>query len=347
MAVINLDVVHRRLYSQLKLKEKAMKDNYTAWEIQSVLRQLKLNKYNTNDNMVFRELQRQTDEIITNATALMNQGHKGKGLEAQALFRRGHKTIVSTASADDIFEEELAAVIATIESKATNTIVNLDSKLVGQEALNIAFSEPSKKIIEEYPKFMERALNKKLTEKTRDYTGSFSRAGKTDVMGTVQFSGSLNPDWEYLFRLFQGKTFSVKNYSSLSKNTLISLGKTDYYKAIMGSLHALGYSEKYSQQIFYSALKKEISAPQHFRHLQIGYELMGLGLGKMIDGEFKEAQTVDFFIYNDPSSDAIVVKSTAQMLLDLMDNTTNRYVSATNISKEYFQQLGKTIYKKR
>ena len=76
---------------------------------------------------------------------------------------------------------------------------------------------------------------------------------------------------------------------------------------------------------------------------------MGLGLGKRSqNGDFEDMKEVEFFIYNDPSSDAVVVKSTAQMLLDILNNyhRHNKYISQVNVSKNYFQQLSAVAYKK-
>lgn len=358
MANINLNNVHNRLENRLQLRRKADKDNATAWEIQSVLRLLKQAKYqHTSNNMVFNELQEQVDMIINQSLALMNSSRSGKKQlrSVNQLFRRQHNKKDKIASgADDIFEEELAAVIAVIESEATGQQTSISSHLAGQEVGNIAFNQIPNKVMDKYRDFLITRLNREVREK-QDYTGVFARSGKTDVRGTfINFQGQLKPEWEYLFNLFKGRTFSVKNYSSWSQSQHIVLGATDYYKAIMGSLYALGYSQKYASQIFINAINaakngKEADYAQHFYHLQVGYELMGLGLGKHNkNGEFEEMKTVDFFIYNDPATDAIVVKSTAQMLLDLIQNTKNhnKYISQINVSKTYFQQLGVVHYKK-
>lgn len=347
MAKVNFSNIHSRLESKLQLQAKANRDKPIAWELQSVLRMLKQrrNKIAFNNNIVFEELERQMDDIIIpQVTAAI---HKKS---TTALFRRKHGT---STIADDIFEEELAAVIATIENEATGTNLSVSSKIIGNELVNIAFNKPTKKIMEKYPQFIEQKLRGQLNSANRDYTGTVSRSGKGDVRGTsIQIKGIIKPEWEYLYNLFRGRTFSVKNYSSYSANTSIHLGGTDYYKAIMGSLYALGYSEKYASQIFYEGISDDApsEAPQHFHHLQVGYELMGLGQGRMSsNGEFQEMQQVDFFIYNDPATDVIVVKSTAEMMLDLINQTQhrNKYISEINVSKKYFQQLGATRIKRK
>lgn len=202
--------------------------------------------------------------------------------------------------------------------------------------------------MKKYPSFVQNRLQK-TTRNNADYRGTFSRSGKSDVTGTtIDFKGELDPKWQELFTLFQGISFSVKNYSSYSSNIYLGLGQTDYYKSIMGSLGHLGYNYKEASKIFYSGInsrRKEV--PQHFYHLQLGYELMGLGLGTIVNNEFKEAQAVDFFIYNDPSSDNLFVKSTAQILLDQLNVNHNKFVSQVNIAKNYFGGINQARYKKR
>ena len=62
---------------------------------------------------------------------------------------------------------------------------------------------------------------------------------------------------------------------------------------------------------------------------------MGLGQGIKKDDVFKEAKQVDFFIYNDPRSADIKVRSTAQMLLDQLElkNSQTKFKSSIQINK--------------
>ena len=70
---------------------------------------------------------------------------------------------------------------------------------------------------------------------------------------------------------------------------------------ILGNLHGLG----------------NITAT-HFSHLRFIYELRGSGL---LDNN-NLVIPVKFLIYNDPSSDAIYVKSTASIILEALDKST-------------------------
>ena len=338
---INLQAIHNRLLSRLHLKDKAKQDNIIAEQIEQVLYYLK-NKKLQNDtqpsNDFIAAIQRQADEIIESSIGMIN-AENSLHLRSNKLFNRAHGQFVNKTSGDDIFEDELAAVIATIEGKATNTTtISLSNKLTGSDPLNIAVQDIQKEVLDLYPEFLQNKFNAQI--KNREFTGIVARSGKGDVQGTsLTFNGQLVPEWEQLFRLFQGHSFSVKNYSSYSKSLYIDLGGTEYIKSILGSLSALGYNERSSQRIFYKAMYSGNSeVAQHFYHLQFGYELMGLGLGRRVDGDFEEAQKVDFFIYNDPSSDLIRVRSTAQMLLDVIESTDQqtKYLKQVTIAKSIF-----------
>lgn len=334
---LNLKEIHDRMFTKLKLQQRANKDNNTAMQIQVLLTELKSRSQNnfSYQHPVNQALQEQADLIIQQATSMLNTGRK-RELSLSSLFRRKHDSVNTYFGGDDIFEEELAAVISSIESKATGKFVDLKTKLAGKDPLNIEIENIKKEVINA----MNKQTDLHIKETTKDVKKIQKKSGKTDVLGTTStYEGVLDPAWERLFYLFQGKTFSVKNYSSYNKDIVrIKLGSTTYEKAILGSLGALGYSIEDRERIFMQGLQTKTQASsvaEHFYHLQYGYELMGLGLGsKQNNEEFKEAQQVDFFIYNDPNSNIIRVRSTAQMLLNVLNNKQNamKLMRSINIS---------------
>lgn len=121
--------------------------------------------------------------------------------------------------------------------------------------------------------------------------------------------------------LFAGKTFSVKNYlyfEEKNKQNSLSLGTTDYYKALYSALSAAGYSDAYAKKLIFKGMVKitknedengEIT--KHFYHMKYLYELTGLGLR---DQDNERLDSVDFFIYNEPNTSNIYVRSTAEMI---------------------------------
>lgn len=135
-------------------------------------------------------------------------------------------------------------------------------------------------------------------------------------------TADLNPLWERLFNLFSNCTFSVKNYSSKAHTSLnIHLGSTNIYKALYGALSQTNRSEQEINYIIHAGLRsymasKNKTVATHFYHLRFIYELTGVGLYDS-DGPISG---VDFLIYNDPSSDAIYVRSTADLILQELNN---------------------------
>ena len=89
----------------------------------------------------------------------------------------------------------------------------------------------------------------------------------------------------------------------------------------------------------YKKRPQVISRNNDIFHLRFMYELTGSGL---IDPEMSPPaplDTVDFIIYNDPTSDKIFVKSTKEIIAEILDNKANKITnpwSGVYISKAKF-----------
>lgn len=343
-----LNLAHAELMDKLQIEQKARIDKARAREMESVLYQIKNLNTNTN-NPIDKALFQQAGTIINESLSALNARRKGRSkLTAQQLFHRTHSTHTG-AGGDDIFEEELAAVLASIESLATGTTVDFTSKLTGRQAANI-------KLEQEVDKTVEKVLtqyNKRLT-KTISSTGTRegqkkhtvntrAASGKVDVTGisNMTVTADLNPAWERLFQLFSNCTFSVKNYSSKATTSLnIHLGSTNIYKALYGALSQSGRNEKEINYIIMAGLRsymasKNHTVATHFYHLRFIYELTGVGLHDR-EGPISG---VDFLIYNDPSSDAIYVRSTADLILqELNRKRTASLLSGISLTKSMFKE---------
>lgn len=369
---IELDKIHIKILAKAKIASKAKKDEPIAKEIESLLRLIKTRNFaledaNTRDPFqnAFRE---EAMEILDMALSGINLG---RGTGWRSLFGHQHGFIkdgqvmnkggVATAfGGNDIFEEELAAVIAAIEAKATGkTSLDIRSHLVGSVQANVdslgqELDSSGQEIVTE---FMKR-VNKKFKTAVEKgevglYSKPFFRSGKTDVTGgTISATAELDPAWEHLISLFSGRTFSVKNYISTEHSTAmeISLGSTDYYKALYSALSSVGYSDRYVKKIIFGGMgeynKYEGSGAAqniayHFYHIKYMYELTGVGL-KLQDGT--PLASADFFIYNEPDTPNVYVRSTAKMILDELENQDpDSFPMKTHIAllKSSFQRLTK------
>lgn len=355
--------IHDEIISKYNLSEKAKKDNIAALQIQGVLRILKglevePDVRNPVEVALFEQAYEQASLLESMATAQLNanRGTPGRGTLSGLIFRRQHgvkskKTgkvsgVLTSWGGDDIFEEELAAVIAAIESEALGVQTSLSSKLTGSKTGNVQLEREMgkdvQKVMSGFISNTEKRLNKEAGKSTKHYTGPVARAIKTDVRGTSQITvdSALNENWNLLFQLFKGKTFTVKNYSSYHKDRLdIHLGDSDYFKAIYGILSDLGYSQDYIEKVIFSgfnSIKRNSSGTkvhEHFYHMRFIYELQGVGL---YDSEGIPISGTDFLIYNDPGSKNIYVRSTAQMILDELELAKKSALGGINIKKSYF-----------
>lgn len=317
-----LNLAHAELMDKLKLEQKAKTDRLKAKEMEDVLYTIK-NLKMLSENSIDTALNEQAQEIIQQSLMALNANRRGRNkFTSQSLFHRTHKTKTSLNS-DDIFEEELAAVIASIETLATGKTISLDSKLVGTSSANIFITETDdtvKKVLSKYNAKLSNAIQQKSSTKQDRHTVNVrATAGKVDVTGISDMSitAELNPAWEHLMKLFSNCTFSVKNYSSKALTSLnIHLGSTNIYKALYGALSQSNRTEQEINYIIGAGLRsymasKNKTVATHFYHLRFIYELTGVGL---YDSE-GPISGVDFLIYNDPSSEAIYVRSTADLIL--------------------------------
>lgn len=309
-----------------KKRERDMKD---AAQIQLILQNIKKIKFNQASNIGDFINLAMMQNLVDDATNMLNDARRNKAglgaLSTQGLFYRAHGIDVSSKKADDIFEEEFAALLASIEKQATGKVINYENKLIGSEKANIQLET----IVDDQIQNIMNKMIKKCKDETkqslqRHWTSPQARAQKIDIKGTsiLEASAQINQDWETLYKLFEGKTFSLKNYSSYNKMYLnIHLGHSDYYKALYGALTNIKYNgqaidQKSAERIILAGLKSiqkhnNLTVSTHFYHLRFIYELTGIGL---YDEKGDPISGVDYIIYNDPNSSNIYVKSTAELI---------------------------------
>ena len=157
--------------------------------------------------------------------------------------------------------------------------------------------------------------------------------GKIDVKGyEINITGNPTAELLEIYDLLKDATFTAKNYNSMTwdekaktyveaigRNTL-SLGKTNVYRAIVGTLEDLGFNERTAVSAFWAGYNKinngDNYVSTHFHHLRYIYELIGSGI-KYNGVSFGTAK---YLIFNDPSG-GIWVKSTAEILSDLLNSS--------------------------
>ena len=343
-----LHEVHDQIVNKIQINKKAAIDRLRAQEMEAILYQIK-NLKNNPSNSIEGLLSEQAQILINQSLNMLNMNRKGTNrLKGDDLFHRSH-AVSTSYGGDDIFEEELAAVLSVIEKEATGSTLGIANRLVGGKSANIKLQgEINKDINKIMTKLIQRTAKRVNTEgqllKEKHWTPPVARPGKIDVNGLseIHIESDLHPAWKDLYRVFSGCTFSVKNYSSYFSNQLnIHLGSTDYYKALYGSLSSLNYSQEQIDKIIYSGLasynkSKNKTVASHFYHLRFIYELTGIGL---YDSQGDPISGVDFLIYNDPSSDAIFVRSTADLIAQELENErVGSPLGGVSIAKANFKQ---------
>lgn len=316
-----LDEVHNRMIAKYNLKRKATSDVARAKQMEGYLRMFKA-LGNQRDDKIMPSFQNELESEAMKQIAL--DVGAALGINSYSLFRNQHKWYLDSQTrwgADDVFEAELSALLnvalerASINKTAT---INAGSTLVGNIAGNISqeflqlMSENGQRIIS------STSMPSKLIN-----TPQF-RAGKVDVTGykgNFDITADIDSQWQNFIRIFSGAKFTVKNYSSTSSSEVIHLGRSNIMKSILGELDELNYPIRNALHIYYHSInsynkKKTKTVGHHILHLRFAYELSGGGL---YDSQGNRLDAADFFIYNDPSSNNIWVRSTKDMIANAMD----------------------------
>ena len=334
-----LDEIHKQIIAKMKRTTSQAK----ALELQTILQEIKNIAYDlssTDTSVVAQAMQSEYYDLVQTAFSLQKPLH-GKTLTAHTLFRRGHKSVKSKI-ADNIFEEDLAAIIAAGEFLGGNTNINLSNFIVGGQTSGTRASDKAFDFLgkEQTLNLLKKMANK---EQTRAQSQIKNTAGKIDITGervTLSYNKVLPNNIERLMVLMKNATFTAKSYTSKNWHTGnikqwseigLHLGNSNLIKAIPGALMETKIGHNQAIQLFaqgvdiytgrgYTKQQKDIIA-EHFTHLRFIYELRGSGL---LDSANKKS-FAEFLIYNDPASKTILVKDTASIIVEALQNTRKHY----------------------
>ena len=318
---VEMKLVHDRLLNKYNLEKSAKKDIIRAKKMEMYLRKFKAlgDKFNQDTSKPNYQLSLEDqalEQVADQVGVALGLGQK----KGNSLFRWTHKMGLrsSVSGVDDIFEAELSSLLQIAAQKATSSITNSGVEVVGQLSGNIA-------------KGLMKELQRQgpaITQNSFTASGLISvpqaRSAKVDVTGySAKFvaTADIKPEWKEFINLFKGAKMTLKNYSGSNPNyETIHLGKTVPQKAILGSLNSLGLSNKQAVHIYYHLINHNpIEAEgSHILHLRFQYELTGGGLYTSDGTKIDEA---DFFVYNDPTSGNIWVRSTKAMIAEMSKYT--------------------------
>ena len=328
-----LNRIHREMLDYLtKRSYKA-----EAEELEQLLRQVKkaASDFDRVTNSVAgNAIKNEFHALVEQAFAVQSPYHSK--MQARTLFRREHGSYKgrTVAEADDIFEEDLAAVLTALEQMGTQgkTSVTMQSFLFGGKSASMQSTLDLTQETKNWYKEIMTGIAKK--EDVRIKTQLKETTGKIDINGeniTANYGYNFPVSLQRLAVLMKDATISAKNYTSrkgASGDTKslaeigIHLGNTVLYKAITGVLSELNYDYGTQMSILYQGLNRikkqsDGTTAQHFSHMRFMYELRGSGLvtdqGVMLP--------VKYLIYNDPHSDNIFVRDTASIILEAFQNS--------------------------
>ena len=319
----DLNSIHNAMLAKMKRNT----NKREAQELQTILQEIKITAKHLKDGItpkdfISQELFDQYAQLIEETAALQNQFHRGN-YAAHTLFRRAHNyNQTFETGADDIFEEDLAAILATIGSKTTNKdLGNIELYLVGGKTAGAKNINLIKTLGKDYENQSIEVVNKMV---------------ELDV----------HPKIARLAELMKDATFSAKNYKSNSfqngENIVkdfeeidLHLGNTNLYRAVTGALSEIKMSESAKMEFFMRGANIYLSnkygladeVEKHFGDLRFIFELRGSGL-LTDDGVILP---VKYLIYNDPDSENIFVRDTASIILEGFEKSRNLFGSI-NIS---------------
>lgn len=331
--------VHARMIEAYELEQAARVDAARAKKMEQYLRAFKmLGKNKNKNNPAYQDsLEAQAFQEVAREVGQALGIEKSTGY--YSLFGNVHSAYISQQKewgADDVFEAEFVKLLELAGQKAANkkTEITMGVSLTGGKTANInksglsALANLSENIARQsLEDFGSRGqgLVQQHTLPSELITSPTFRSGKVDATGFNRewiIEADIKSSWQGFINAFAGATFTLKNYNSKSKTETIHLGSSNLYKAMYGTLNGqLGYDADESAHIYYHTINfygktKDEEVGSHIIHLRFVYELTGQGL---YDMEGNRLDGADFFIYNDPVSDNIWVRSTKEMIAEIQN----------------------------
>ena len=321
----------------LKYENLSNEDIIQAKKLQDFFREIK--KAAQNDGGIIENEMIQTiiDSINLPNGELLKNLFKGRGRQGGFRFER-ELTAIIEAVYKNITDEDIDIGQINIGAQRVDELKNLDDKM-SQKILKEVGTKTLRKIQEE---------EKKAKKKYKYYISSVD--GKIDVRGySVDVKADASTDLLEIYNILKDATFSAKNYDSMTwdqkakqfiemqNHKVITLGKTNVYRSIVGTLNELGFDQRTAESALWAGLNKikdgDNEVANHFYHLRYIYELTGSGLtynGQSYGG-------VRFLIYNDPSGE-IYVKAASEILVDVLEQQVelSQAMSTITIPKSKF-----------
>ena len=272
------------------------------------------------------------------------------------------------------FERELANIVAAVANMtgANTTGSKLMTGSGSLGAVNLAgagskadLTGALDTVVQEWLKSTDERLRKLAQDmmKNSNQLVTIGVSGKIDVTALTaeyNFVATGNAEFDHVARLLKTATFTAKSYASLKKEYLEALETLSITEGNRNELH-LGSTS--SKRIYIDMLMKfgdlpyPVAASFYYRtmhsrgrkpmddlnRLRWIYELTGYGQTYLTDWfqqriAAESGMGAKYLIYNDPSTNNIYVKSTAELVVDVMADFAKMIKNGTSvIGKSWFK----------
>lgn len=254
-------------------------------------------------------------------TLLESYGSTGLNFENfKAAVWTGPKR-TTTVKLDKEFLNTFAEQLSTVSAKKVSEEVSQMLNRMYVDVDKLRFRGRSVRRLLKQPSF--RAIQQKIDI-------NMSNVTTTIIINKPEIS---SPLFYKILDLLAHARFTLKNYGTgewveeIRKKRgwmpeAIGLGDTNVYRAVTSVLSMLGWKIDVINSVYYATFDaQDEEALKHLSHLRFIYELTGLG--QFINGEYSELNSADYLIWNDYTNDNIVVRSTAELIQELMDGVFN------------------------
>lgn len=335
-----LDQVHKRMRRQYFPSGQLNEDKKNARILQDFLYQIKQHAMARDTDNSAIKVQKDIYDLILDNVVLPN------GRSISKLFTRVGKYGKITGQ---YFEDDFAALLASVVNltQSREDKVSIENFSLGDVAGTTSakvLEQATNDEIKNYVKTLQNVTQEELKKNNPGFV-----LGKIDTFVDGEIL-NMNASIEFppgVLEALSNATFSDKAYRSKkwdkTTNQLIQvgekfihLGNSNPYRAVLGVMSNLGFSEKQSQYVFYGGRNifqgLDTDPPpeqpdyvrQHIYHIRYVYELTGAGiLYKDYGSNF--ASGAKYLVYNDPDSDLITVVATAEIIQDLLEGNEANY----------------------
>lgn len=358
--------IHQNIYDKIQLYEDLGKQKQEAKLLTNFLKTVKMYLYSNP------KFYKNADSVGSDALKQYLSNQTAKQFAEEILKESFGKKLFAAEGTQHTFEEAFSLMQNLAYSAVEN--VKMDNSALfrgGQEKAGIGGNTNAKGStyinLKDLPDDIARLSLKQLQKyfgenyKTKDQKFIYfnrvdQKIDNTALKLEINFNATLSPYARRIYTLLLTRNFSLKNYYSAGVRGLdkekLEIGDTTFFRSIVSALQYSGLSYEDALKTFYRGISaieyhQDSEVIEHFNHLKTIYEFTGAGQ-KMYsgDGEWVDMHTVDFLVYNDPSSTEIQVISVKEILQNALEEV-NKSTLIKNVNYVVNRGKNRSYWKTR